>query len=123
MSDAAGDGRLFRTPAGVRLCTVEDVVKRGSHSLVLQIGERYFHGFLIARHGAVIGYVDSCPHMGLSLESSDRQYLSPDGSTIVCARHGAMFDLATGACLGGPCVGARLQSWPVRTADGFVWTD
>ncbi len=126
MDDTAAEpvasARLWTTPPNVRLCLADDLAKLGSRNFVLQIGEVYFHGFAVSTDGGVHGYVDSCPHMGLSLESPDRQYLSPDRSVIVCARHGALFAPADGACLGGPCNGARLRPWPLEVRDGFVWT-
>ena len=70
----------------------------------------------------VFGYVDRCPHMGLPLAQRLDDYLTPDGSLIACSWHSALFEPDTGACVGGPCVGARLTSWPVTVADGRIVT-
>lgn len=42
-------------------------------------------------------------------------YLSGDGQHIVCHAHGARFDIATGVCNLGPCLGHALT--PVRLAE------
>ena len=36
-------------------------------------------------------------------------YLNAARDRIVCAAHGAQFDIATGICTLGPCLGQRLQ--------------
>jgi nitrite reductase/ring-hydroxylating ferredoxin subunit len=115
-------GRLASTPPGVRLCGLEDLPDPGARNFVLQIGDARFHGFVV-RHGRrVRGYVDRCPHMGMPLAQRLDDYLTPDGELIACAWHGALFRPADGACLGGPCAGAALTSWPVVLRDGAVMT-
>jgi nitrite reductase/ring-hydroxylating ferredoxin subunit len=37
-------------------------------------------------------------------------YLNGDASKIVCAAHGAQFDLESGICTLGPCLGQGLQA-------------
>ena len=34
--------------------------------------------------------------------------------TLVCATHGAIYEPDTGRCIGGPCVGDRLERLDVR---------
>jgi nitrite reductase/ring-hydroxylating ferredoxin subunit len=36
-------------------------------------------------------------------------YLNAAGDRIVCAAHGAQFDIESGVCTLGPCLGQRLQ--------------
>ena len=50
MSEDAAPARLFATPAGVKLCTLETVVDGGARNFVLQIGEARF-GLVFARRG------------------------------------------------------------------------
>lgn len=42
---------------------------------------------------------------------------------IICAKHGAMFQVDTGDCVHGPCVGARLTRVPVTVENGHVLLD
>ncbi|WP_339872407.1 Rieske (2Fe-2S) protein [uncultured Brevundimonas sp.] len=111
--------RVWKTPPGVTLCAETDIVDPGSRGFVLQIGEAYFHGFVVRRQGQVAGYVDRCPHQGHPLAIELDRYLTPDGELILCGWHGAVFTPLTGACVGGPCAGAKLTPWPV-VADGGV---
>jgi nitrite reductase/ring-hydroxylating ferredoxin subunit len=56
-------------------------------------------------------YRNACPHVdGSPLAWRKDQYLNADRSHIVCSGHGALFDLHTGVCTLGPCVGERLQT-------------
>ncbi|PXA85543.1 2Fe-2S ferredoxin [Nostoc sp. 3335mG] len=81
-----------------------------------------FHGFVVRQGEAVFGYVDRCPHAGLPLTQTLDEYLTPDGSLIACSWHGALFQPETGACVGGPCTGRSLTSWPVEIRDGAILT-
>lgn len=41
------------------------------------------------------------------------QYLTPAKDLIACRWHGALFTIHDGHCVGSPCGGERLKSWPV----------
>jgi nitrite reductase/ring-hydroxylating ferredoxin subunit len=115
-------GRVWSTPAGVNLGSLELIADGGARNYVLQIGDNRFHGFVVRRGEAVFGYADRCPHAGLPLAQQLDQYLTPDGGLIACSWHGAVFAVETGACVGGPCVGARLTPWSVEVREGRVVT-
>ncbi|KQV56565.1 MULTISPECIES: Rieske (2Fe-2S) protein [unclassified Caulobacter] len=115
-------GRVWSTPAGVNLGPLDLIADGGARNYVLQIGDNRFHGFVVRQGEAVFGYADRCPHAGLPLAQQLDQYLTPDGGLIACSWHGAVFAVETGACVGGPCVGARLTSWPVEVREGRVVT-
>ena len=120
--DAAERKRVWKTPPNVPLCPEGDVADPGSRSFVLQIGEAFFHGFVVRKAGQVAGYVDRCPHQGYPLALELDRYLTPDGERILCGWHGAVFEPLTGACTGGPCAGGRLTPWPVTVVDGMIRT-
>jgi nitrite reductase/ring-hydroxylating ferredoxin subunit len=114
--------RVWTTPPGVALCDDAEVADPGSRGFVLQIGEAFFHGFIVRKGGQVAGYVDRCPHQGFPLAIELDRYLLADGSLILCGWHGAVFEPLTGACVGGPCAGARLTAWPVAVSNGIIHT-
>ncbi len=114
--------RAPATPAGVELCELDLLPDPGARGFVLQIGEAYFHGFVVRKDGAVHGYVDRCPHAGLPLPQALDVYLTLDGSLIQCSWHGALFRIEDGGCVGGPCAGALLTPWPVQVVDGRLMT-
>jgi nitrite reductase/ring-hydroxylating ferredoxin subunit len=75
--------------------------------------------FVVRRGAALHGWLDRCPHEGATpLPYRRHAYLNAAGDRIVCSAHGALFDIATGCCLSGPCLGDGLTGVPLRQADG-----
>ena len=114
--------RLVMTPAGIRLCRLDEISDPGARNFVIQLRAGRFHGFVVRRGGLVAGYVDRCPHMGLPLAQTLDDYLTPHGDFIACSWHGALFEIATGRCVAGPCQGEALQIWPVRLHEQEIRT-
>ena len=114
--------RLSTTPAGVKLAALDTIVDGAARNFVLQMRAGRFHGFVVRQGQEVFGYVDRCPHAGVPLAQRLDDYLSPSGDLIACSWHGALFTIADGLCIGGPCVGQRLTRWPVGVVDGTVVT-
>lgn len=72
--------------------------------------------FVVRHHGALHAWRDACPHIdGAPMAWRQDAYLNHDRSRIVCHAHGAQFDIATGACLIGPCLGQALS--PVQVIE------
>ena len=72
---------------------------------------------LLVRHGGrVYGWRDACPHHGgTPMAWRKDAYLNADRSRIVCAAHGAQFDIASGVCTLGPCMGQSLKRIDIVT--------
>ena len=78
---------------------------------------------LVVRQGHRLhAYRDACPHHGgTPMAWRKHAYLNGDRSRIVCHAHGAQFDIATGVCTLGPCLGQALAAVPVvLTGDGEI---
>lgn len=114
--------RLTATPAGIALGPLDQLADGAARSFVIEMRAGRFHGFAVRRGDGVVGYVDRCPHQGLPLAIELDDYLSADGTLIACDWHGAAFRLEDGACVGGPCVGARLTRWPLVVENGVIKT-
>jgi nitrite reductase/ring-hydroxylating ferredoxin subunit len=114
-------GNPARPPPGVRLCALADIQDPGGKSFRFRAESKLFAGFVIRRGERVDGWVDSCPHAGWPLAPMDDRYLTRSGEHILCAGHGALFDLA-GKCVAGPCVGDHLAAWPVELRGHEVFT-
>lgn len=64
---------------------------------------------LVVRRGdRLFAYRDACPHHDTPMAWRKDAYLDGTGQHIVCAAHGAQFDIATGLCTLGPCLGESL---------------
>lgn len=81
--------------------------------------------FIVKRHSALYAYRDLCPHYGTTaLPWKRNQYLDKAGDAIVCAAHGARFDIATGLCISGPCLGESLSAVKLTVGqNGEVFAD
>ena len=76
---------------------------------------------IVVRSGeAVTAYVNVCPHAGRPLSLPSGKVLISEARHIVCPFHGASFDIADGACTGGPAGKAGLKPVRVRVEDGKV---
>lgn len=114
--------RVYATPAGVKLGALDLIPDGTARNFVLQLRAGRFHGFVVRQGGAVHGHVDRCPHAGVPLARRLDDYLTPSGDLIACSWHGALFRIADGLCVGGPCAGQRLTAWPVSVAAGQIVT-
>lgn len=61
-----------------------------------------------------------CPHAGRPLDWSPGRFLRSKDGLLVCAVHGASFELGQGACVAGPCRGQSLSAVPLAVVDGQV---
>lgn len=87
--------------------------------------------FAVRHAGRTFAYLNRCAHKLVELdwqegEIFDAEHRYPGAAIgamdfLVCATHGALYDPASGVCVGGPCRGAALTAIPVREADGAVW--
>jgi nitrite reductase/ring-hydroxylating ferredoxin subunit len=77
-------------------------------------------GFVARRGADVYAYVNRCPHAGHPLNMRPEQFLSIDGALILRQSHGALFDVASGMCVAGPCPGRALTRMDVRMENGSV---
>lgn len=79
--------------------------------------------FLVRQLDAVYGYRDLCPHYGdTRLPWKKDIYLDKSQKHIVCAAHGALFEINSGTCTRGPCLGEKLQSLNIEIRNnGEVW--
>jgi len=94
------DGGLFETEARV---------EGDDESLILH------------RQGDTVrAWLNVCPHAGRRLDWAPGKFLRDKQGHLVCAVHGATFDLAQGECIAGPCRGAMLKQIDIEIADGEI---
>jgi nitrite reductase/ring-hydroxylating ferredoxin subunit len=102
------------------LCRLEDVPDGGCREFAVGEGDWPLRGFLVRERQEVFAYVNRCPHAGHPLNLRPDRFLTPDGTLVVCASHGAVFEKRTGYCVAGPCAGRALARLPVRVWGGVV---
>ena len=78
-------------------------------------------GLFVVRQGtAFYGYVNYCPHAGTPLNWEGDRFMTLDKKHILCATHGATFNIHDGVCISGPCVGDWLAPLNLRLEDGVL---
>lgn len=105
------------------LCKTSDIEDPGSRGFEVKIRRKTQDIFVVHKNGEFYAYIDSCPHTGAPLEWQENQFLDLDGELIQCAVHDARFLIDTGDCIAGPCRGDRLQSLPLKIANGDIYLD
>ena len=107
-----------RTVEVGRLSEIDDP---GSIEFRIGDGEWPFRGFVVHSDGSLFAYQNVCPHAGHALNWKPDSFLTPDGSAIICASHGAVFEISTGACVAGPCPGRHLRALPTSVREGRIF--
>ena len=105
----------------VRLANVDDLPDPGARGF--DPGKAGRDTLFVVRRGAELhAYRDACPPFGdTQMAWRKDAYLNGDGTRIVCHAHGAQFDIASGECLLGPCLGQRLVPVEIEvTSDGDI---
>lgn len=64
---------------------------------------------LLRAGGSLKAWLNVCPHAGRRLDWAPGKFLVDQGR-LVCAAHGASFELGAGECVAGPCRGASLTA-------------
>ncbi len=99
-------------PPGILLCHI-DALPDGQARGFDPFGSGQDSVLVVRRGARLHGYRDLCPHYGDTPMAWRRHaYLSADGGHIVCAAHGALFEIDSGACVRGACLGQALT--PVK---------
>ncbi|OUM01617.1 Rieske (2Fe-2S) protein [Variovorax sp. JS1663] len=104
------------------LCRLEELADGTARGFDLASVSRH-PMFVVRRGDRVQGWLDACPHVaGAPLAWRRDAYLSADGASIVCHGHGAVFDIDTGVCTRGPCMGQSLTPVSVEhDEEGALW--
>jgi nitrite reductase/ring-hydroxylating ferredoxin subunit len=100
-------------PGWIHPFTLEQVSPNGASEPI---------SLLIARDKGqnFFAYRNVCPHQQHVIYGKPAKCLSIGGLVFACRWHQAKFNAQTGLCIGGPCEGAQLQSYPTALVDGKV---
>lgn len=106
---------------GLKLGRLDELADPGCREFSVGEGDWPFRGFLVREGDIVYAYENRCAHAGHPLNWSPGRFLSKDGRAIVCASHGAMYEIATGRCFAGPCRGQSLKRVDCEVREGEVY--
>jgi len=101
-----------------RLDELEDPGCRG---FSIGDGDWPFLGFVVRKGDAVFAYQNFCVHVGHPLNWSPNKFLTKDKAAIICASHGATYEIESGHCFAGPGSGRALRKLDSSVRDGVVY--
>jgi nitrite reductase/ring-hydroxylating ferredoxin subunit len=108
-----------------QLCRLEDIPDGGAVAcdILPENGaaqESPLDSIVVLRQNVLVfAYSNVCPHAGRRLDWAPGRFLIEDAS-LICAAHGAMFNVESGECTAGPCRGLSLTRKPIQIIDGCV---
>ena len=105
----------------VAVGALEDIKDPGCREFAIGNGDWPFRGFVVRQGGDVFAYQNFCVHAGHPLNWKPDEFLTKDKSALMCASHGALYDMGNGECIGGPCRGRALRKVTVEIRDGIVY--
>jgi nitrite reductase/ring-hydroxylating ferredoxin subunit len=77
--------------------------------------------FAVRHRGSVHGYLNRCAHVAMELDWQEGVFFDFEGRDLLCSTHGAVYEAATGRCLGGPCNGSPLVGLRLEEREGKVY--
>ena len=92
------------------LCQLNDLEEQQCIEMLVE-GRQLF---AVRTDNRIHAYWNICPHMGIPLNWVPNRYLDFDKALIQCSSHGALFQIATGECIAGPCSGDKLTAVNLR---------
>lgn len=102
------------------LCQFDDIPDGESRGFEVTVEDEEIELFVVRKGNSVFGYLNDCPHIGTPLNWQNDAFLTFDKSMIICATHGALFQIDDGHCTAGPCIGAKLTPVEIDCVDGEV---
>jgi nitrite reductase/ring-hydroxylating ferredoxin subunit len=105
----------------ILLCRIDELGDPGTKNVVLGEGEDELDIIIVQTNGARHAYINCCPHQFIPLETFPNHFLTENKKYFLCSGHGARFELATGACYSGPCLGKGLDRLAIAELDGAVY--
>ncbi len=106
--------------ADVVVCKFAQLSDPGCKEFRIGEGAWPFKGFVVRQGDKVYAYQNFCMHLGHPLNWNPDKFLTGDGSQIICASHGAIYEIESGECVAGPCPGKRLHRVEIAIRDGEV---
>lgn len=99
---------------------VRFIMQRGTQNSKNSQNSQKLPCFVVAFGGEIYAYVNKCPHRYTELDWLPGEVFDDEGLYLICATHGAVFEVNSGLCADGPCKGLSLDRVQVREVDKHV---
>jgi len=100
----------------ISLCHIDDIPEGAARGFTVnRTGV-----FAVRKRNEIFVYLNRCPHLGIPLEWEPDDFLDKEGLYIRCCNHGAFFELESGKCIMGPCMGDSLWALDFTLVDDHI---
>lgn len=104
------------------ICAASDLIERGSGvRFELTRDGRPQQAFVVRFDGEPRAFLNQCGHVPVELDWQEGEFFDAARLYLVCSTHGALYDPASGQCVGGRCAGRGLVPVPVVERDGNIY--
>lgn len=107
--------------AEVAVGNLDELDDPGCREFTIGEGDWPFRGFVVRRGNDVFAYQNFCVHVGHPLNWKPNEFLTEAGTHIICASHGATYEIDSGMCIAGPCRGKALRDVETEVRDGVIF--
>ena len=107
--------------AEVAVGQLDELTDPGCREFQIGEGDWPFRGFVVRQGERVFAYQNFCAHVGHPLNWIPDGFLNKEETAIQCASHGARYEIDTGLCFAGPCMGKSLRKVVVELRDGVIY--
>ena len=104
-----------------KLISYDELPDPGSKGLIITINDKQLSLFIVQKDKQVFVYENSCPHTLGPLDWMPDNFLDEDNKYIMCANHGALFQIDNGLCIYGPCKKQSLRALPFVIENGIIY--
>jgi nitrite reductase/ring-hydroxylating ferredoxin subunit len=105
----------------LKVGALDEIADPGCREFSVGAGDWPFRGFVVRKGDDVFAYQNYCVHVGHPLNWAPDSFLTKDRSAIICASHGAVYEIDSGLCVAGPCKGKNLRRVAVDVRDGEIF--
>jgi nitrite reductase/ring-hydroxylating ferredoxin subunit len=109
-----------RPQPGDIVCALADVKPDGAIVLDFKKGDARFSLLVTRSEAGVSAFENVCPHARSPLERPDGRVVVHQKKFVICAAHGASFQIDTGRCVAGPGLGLGLNRVAVSVLGGQI---
>lgn len=103
------------------ICNIDDIKDNGASVYKLNNSNIDYEIIIVRKNFKIHGFKNLCPHANLPLNLNSLEVLSRDKKHLICKNHAALFDIDSGVCVSGPCIGKGLELVNLKIKDEKIF--
>jgi nitrite reductase/ring-hydroxylating ferredoxin subunit len=115
------DANSPATLAGTRLFALDAIPNGGAREAFVGPLDDPLHIVVFRQGDTAIAYRNRCPHFLLPLNAGPGRFILLKDGLVMCAWHSAVFRIADGAGIDGPCMGGSLDPVSLVLEGGVLY--